>query len=261
MYRCIRTASILCLICGATFAAVRPMQAANLNLAAGAPEIAESGSWQSNPGTANDTSSFGGQNITNGGNSTPASFGLSNPGYVPVAETNSGEGSFWLPEQGSTPTVDGVASQGYVTIDLGKSYGIGEIDLFNSHNGTYYDRGTEQFQIDASNKVDASGNLINPTTILTGTLVPATKSPSFTGVYGPLNSQNQPSYITPQIFNPEGSHTTLGDYRYLTFIAINGLSNQPGLNEIRVFFTPEPGSLLLMGLGLVGLAVLRRRMK
>ncbi len=45
------------------------------------------------------------------------------------------------------------------TLNLGAKYPISQIDLYNTHNGTYNDRGTENFHILAGNAVDGNGAL------------------------------------------------------------------------------------------------------
>lgn len=151
---------------------------------------------------------------------------------------------------------DGGPADGYIVINLGAPYPIAQIDLFNTHNSSYNDRGTGNFTITGANAVTDTGggnyDLSGPTTLLlSNTLVAQNGDP-----------------IADQSF----AVTTGGTYQYIRFDALsvaaitNGGAgccgaNNYGLNEIRVL-TPEPASVALFGLSAVGLfAVARCRRK
>ncbi|MCH2114903.1 MAG: hypothetical protein MK171_08345, partial [Pirellulales bacterium] len=130
--------------------------------------------------------------------------------------------NFWL------VNTDEAIDPAYLVIDLGAAYNIDQIDLYNTHNRTSSNFGTEDFRIEASNSVsfvdanfdmDLSGTI---RTILTGTL-------SDTAPENPIT--------TVDSFTSISAHTD-GPVRYLKFVAISGISldnDQRGLNEIEVF--------------------------
>jgi len=150
---------------------------------------------------------------------------------------NDADGGYWL-----NPN-NGIADA-WVTIDLGKGYVIDFIELFNTHNAQYFDRGTGDFRILASNSV-TQGNLTgNISTLLDSTLLAEAGAQA-----GPLTAQSF-------------SVTDTNVFRYLQFradsVAVGGKAccgtNVYGLNEIRVSAVPEPTTLAIFGLALIGLA-------
>ena len=113
-------------------------------------------------------------------------------------------------------------------IDLGDTYNIDQIDLYNTHNRTGNNFGTGDFRIEASNSVvdtgspydfDLSGTI---ETILTGNL-------SDTSGEDPITTADSFTSITPH---------TEGAVRYLRFNSLSGIygdNDLRGLNEIEVF--------------------------
>jgi hypothetical protein len=217
---------VCCLVCGLAAAVLAaPMEQVPLTPAS---VIGGNGSYSANPW---DSSAAGGQfngsNITNGNFTEPVGVGGS--GFQE-----------WLGREST--------NNQYLVIDLGASYALSQINLYNTHNGQYNDSGTQNFQIDASNSVsfidaavdyDLSGPI---TTILSGVL---------------SDTSGQAS-ITPDQFSVNG-----GSYRYLRFTALDFRAGdvRVGLNELEAFFNvaPEPSSLLMLTLGAFGLARQARR--
>ena len=157
----------------------------------------------------------------------------------PASGPNSG---FWI-------SPDNDPSPAYIVIDMQASTAVTRIELFNTHNGQYNDRGTGNFRITGSNSapvfIDAAhGYDLAPGSgvVLTGTL---------TGQFGnPLTAQ---SFVT-------ASGGTL--MRYLRFDALSGAAGGSlitptsyGLNELRLFVVPEPSSFVLAGLATLGLGL------
>jgi hypothetical protein len=175
-------------------------------------------------------------------------------------KSEDGIDSMWL------VNTDGAGGEpGYLVIDLGDTYDIDQIDLYNTHNRHANNFSTKNFRIDASNSVssidanfdmDLSGNIA---TILAGTLSETTGE-------DPISTPESFTSITP---HPEVY------VRYLRFNSLGGFAysadgppevhykdNQRGLNEIEVSGTqgapiPEPSTLVLGLLGVLGF--LRRR--
>ena len=154
---------------------------------------------------------------------------------------------------------------GYLVIDLGDTYDIDQIDLYNTHNRGSHNFSTKNFRIDASNSVvdtgssadfDLSGNIA---TILAGTLSettgedPISTADSFTSI-----TPHPEVYVRYLRFNSLGGFTHSADGPP----EVNYKDNLRGLNEIEVSGTqgapiPEPSTLVLGLLGLLGF--LRRR--
>src|SRR5579864_1271222 len=131
----------------------------------------------------------------------------------------SSAGNFWLGKQNDT--------QEDFVIDLGATYNLDSVVLYNTHNYTNNDRATGNFEIytdnavapNTSNETGAGGmDLVNPTLAIQGTL-------DFPG-----------NPISPQIFSfPPGTTA-----RYLRFNALSMASPATmgvGLNEIQVYGT------------------------
>lgn len=154
------------------------------------------------------------------------------------------QNGYWLnPDNGP--------ADGYIVIDLGAANQISEIDMFNTHNSQFNDRGTGKFAITGANAVVDTGggnfDISGPSTVIL--------SATLTGQFG--------DFITDQVFLLSDP----GAYRYIRFdalsVAVGGTSccgaNNYGLNEIRLFNTPEPASISLFGIGAAGLVARRRR--
>src|SRR5687767_8086480 len=166
-----------------------------VNVALNKPVIAGSGAYSNNPFDVPDAAgNFIAQNVTDG--STSDLFGQ----------------NYWLGREGTL-------NESF-TLDLGQSVQIEEIHLRNTHNTQHNDRGTDHFEIWASQSVDASRQLVNPTRILTGNL---------TDVDGL-------SEIPADRFTPTNG-LVVSSARYLRFIGItaNNSGNNIGLNEIEVY--------------------------
>jgi hypothetical protein len=144
--------------------------------------------------------------------------------------------SMWL-ANGSNETNE----ETYLVIDLGDSFNIDQIDLYNTHNRAFNNYATDSFRIEASNSVvdlgspddfDLSGTV---STILTGNMSTTTGEDPVTTV----------DTFTSFTAHPEGA------VQYLKFVSITGHHNLPpgpdedyhndlrGLNEIEVF-TQDP---------------------
>jgi hypothetical protein len=223
---------------------------AAINIANGAPVIGGGGDYPGNP--FNTGGIYGTPNVTDGQN---AADPFNNSGTI----TEPGQdGSYWLGP--------GYTNTGYFVLDLEASYSIGQIELFNTRNGPYEDRGTGNFSISASNLIqlgppNTGFDLLGGVQIASGTLTAQTYSPG--GFNGQGNTLLIPDTATASIPGP---------FRYIRFDALSiGATNRfgvglngVGLNEIRIFEgtlvgTPEPGVVVVFGLvGGLGWLVRRR---
>jgi hypothetical protein len=169
---------------------------AQINVALGRPIIDGSGSWDG--GTVGVGAPFD-------GGSFPAS-------RVVDGITNEAEGaaeSYWL---GREQTV-----LEYFTIDLGEPIEIDRINLYNTHNRQFNDRGTNEFVVFAADAVDDNNQLIVPNPFLSGELA---------DVSGQVD-------ITPEEFTFEAFTTRFLQFQALT--AHDAFNGNVGLNEIEVF--------------------------
>ncbi len=189
--------------------------------------IGGSGAWNNEPWDASSNGGqFNGGNVADGVTSEPVGSG--------------GSGTPWLGRNN--------LSGEYLVIDLGAKYRIDKIDLYNTHNGQFNDRGTQDFSIDAGNEVVDNGSPTDfdlapgATTILSGTLSDTTDQAD----------------IVPDSFTLAAP---TGPTRYLRFNAINFRDGDVGvgLNEIEVFGTvPEPGTIVGL-VGILGVSLVGRR--
>ena len=124
---------------------------------------------------------------------------------------------------------------GYFLLDLEEAVDIAQINLFNTHNTTAQDRGTREFEIFASNAINAEGDeLVGGVSILSGELKQA----------------NQAGNIG-EMFNAENGLAG-GSYRYLKVVAKNWYGAGAGLNEIQVFSSTDPITSLKWDAGVDG---------
>ncbi len=146
---------------------------------------------------------------------------------------NAPRASYWLGREG-TPNE-------WIVVDLGAQMAIDRIDLQNTHNTIFDDSGTRNFRI------DASGDGLNFATIFSGTL----PSAFGTGDNIPIQS-----------YSVANGDFGLFAARYVRFWATDYYGVRAGLNEIFVFAqVPEPSTLALACLGLVGLAASGRGLR
>ena len=128
-------------------------------------------------------------------------------------------------------------AEAYLTIDLGATYKINKVELFNTHNGNLGGRGTGDFTILASNSISSDGT--NGYNLSPGAITIAG---------GSLVAEIPETQIEPQVFTT----TANGGMRYLQFrpSSVSTASPYPsnlaylwyGLNELRIFGTPEPAT-------------------
>lgn len=138
------------------------------------------------------------------------------------------------------------SAQVFITVDLGAAYTLDYVQLFNTHNGPWNDRGTGNFTLLGANAVTNLGGgnfrISGPTTTLvTGTLTAL--------------SGGDPPGVTFDVVDP-------GAYRYLSFqpTSVASAITPPsptayGLNEMRVFITavPEPATWVMWAAGLAAI--------
>ncbi len=170
------------------------------NVALGKPVIDGSGSWAGGEvgvGEAFDAGGFPATRVTDGS----------------IADKHIDGGvrsSYWLGREQT--------EEEYFTVDLGDVFSIDEIDLRNTHNDPYNDRGTDEFVILGALEVDGQNQLIDPFPVLAGNLTN-------------VNSQIP---ITADVFTSDNG-LILSDARYLQFIAVTYFGVSSGLNEIEVY--------------------------
>ncbi len=176
--------------------------------------IGGSGSWPLNAYNATD---LGAQHVVDNQSGT-----VSEPAL----------GSYWLGRENSQQYIP--YENEYFVLDLGAEYVISRVELFNTHNQIYNDRGTRDFIIYGAHDKNyvsvASGYTVtSPSQILSGVLSFQTCS-------------NDP--IEPAVFTEASGLSVSSSYRYIMFKAVNtftptGFGNfrGTGLNEIRLFRT------------------------
>lgn len=224
------------LMLASTWFLILPTQAAQIMLS-GPNVIGGSGQWSM--GNYDDAGTFDAFNVVD--QQTGA-----------ISEPTAG--GYWLGRE-NTGTITGFLNE-YFVLDLGAAYFVDQIDLFNTHNNGANDRGTKNFTILGSNAVtlvnaDVDYDLSGSSTLLTGTLAFQTQA-------------NDP--IEAQSYTSGNGLATGTAYRYLKFVANDfhtpkgpGFPQGSGLNEIRLFGTPEPSRAILALLGIAGLTMRRRR--
>lgn len=180
------------------------------------------------------------------GSATFSSSNVLNQQSGSVAETTgtgTPDGSFWLGPENS--------DYAYFVIDLGAAYEISRIDLFNTHNQGYFDRGTNGFTISVSNSVENAGEdaglaLTDSVSLLTASLPQ--------GLVDPITGLTYTS--------ANGLVADATAYRYLQFTTNSRHGSGTGLAEIRVYTSaiPEPSTYAAMAGALaLGVAAWRRR--
>jgi hypothetical protein len=172
------------------------------NIALGKPIIDGSGSWDGGNvgvGAPFDGGSFPATRVTDGSLADEHVDGGSRTSY-------------WLGRE-QTP-------EEYFTLDLGNVYTIEEIDLRNTHNDQFNDRGTDEFAIVGALEVDGQNRLVAPFTILTGN----------------LSDVSGQTPIDADVFTADNG-LVVADARYIQFLAISYINGKvsSGLNEIEIY--------------------------
>lgn len=165
--------------------------------------------------------------------------------------------SYWLAQ-------DGVTSA-FVTIDLGASYNITGFTLTDTHNGSFYDRGTASFAIGVgSTAVGSQAAAVGGSPTATGSFsIAQWKALSDLS----LSTAATGRYVTFQALSAYGntSGDSAGNNTSNGSTAGNFPTLSVGLGEIAIAGTlvpatvPEPISLAILGAGMVGLLAMRRR--
>jgi hypothetical protein len=153
---------------------------------------------------------------------TPFSCGNINDDLVNDATGSASDRSFWLGREGTALET--------ITINLGEIFTLDRIDLYNTSNRNFDDRGTLDF------RVWISSSPVNPTTnpaAVFGTLILDSALVFSTGNPNPVQS------FTTFLAKPTG--------QYLTFRSDSFFNKGAGLSELDVAGTPipEPGTALL----------------
>jgi hypothetical protein len=198
-------AATLCLMCSVPAQAQVQMPP---NLALQKPVIDQSTRWD-------DQAQYDGQNVTDG-------TVCENDGN----ENGAGMASYWLASS------DWEKGQ-YVTIDLQAPTTITEIHLRNTHNASFNDSGTKNFQIEAGNTLGVGGTLFRPSVTITDAVV------ILMGTLSNVDSApNCPTPIPADIFDATSGLTTGGQaFRYIRFVTIDATheNKNVGLNEIEIY--------------------------
>jgi hypothetical protein len=203
------------------------------NIAARKPVIHGSGAWNSevqcDPASAFDAGGFPAGRVTDD--------------IAVDLHSSAGTSTYWLGREN--------CSEEFFTLDLGEIYNIDEIDLFNSHNAQFNDRGTDEFIIYGSNQIDDLDNqLINPEVLLSAN----------------LQRSDSQAPIAPEKFTVANGLLPGAQARYIQFVALtyhsSAANGGAGLNEIEIYGTviPEPSSwALATAAGFAAVVVARRR--
>jgi hypothetical protein len=172
------------------------------NVALGKPIIDGSGSWDGGnvgEGATFDGGSFPANRVTDGS-------------LADEHVDNGSRTSYWLGREQT--------QEEYFTLDLGDVYTIEEIDLRNTHNDQFNDRGTDEFAIVGALEVDGQNRLVAPFTILSGN----------------LSDVSGQTPIDADVFTADNG-LLVSDARYIQFLAISYLDGKvsSGLNEIEIY--------------------------
>lgn len=134
----------------------------------------------------------------------------------PVAEP--AQDNYWL-----GPDTNGTQ---HIVIDLGKPFLIDRIELFNTHNHVFDDRGTKDFQIRAAHAVTNAG--------VRGLDLSGAADLILSNRLAFQLAADDP--IEAEVFTADNGLAPCAAYRYLRFEALNGHGNgRVGLNEIRIY--------------------------
>jgi hypothetical protein len=177
------------------------------NLALMKPVIDQSTRWD-------DQAQFDGQNVTDGNV-------CENDGN----ENGPGMASYWRAS-------DDWEKGQYVTIDLQAPTTINEIHLRNTHNASFNDTGTLDFQIEAGNTLGVGGTLFRPSVTIPDAVV------ILMGTLSNVDSTICPTPIPGDIFDSTNGLNTGGQaFRYVRFVTIdaNHENKNVGLNEIEIY--------------------------
>jgi hypothetical protein len=153
---------------------------------------------------------------------------------------------------------DNNANPAFITIDLGAAYRLGELELFNTRNQGFGDRGTKDFTIAGGNSVTAFAGGLRlsglQTTLVTGVLDPAFAINNIPGQSFNVSSSATFRYLEFRPTSARGPASTISFSAY-------------GLNELRVYeheatgAIPEPATwaMMILGFGAAGSAIRSRR--
>ena len=179
---------------------------------------------------------FADANVALGKSTTASSYYDSGSEVFPSANITDGittdggspsNWSFWLAAQGQN-------AGSWVQVDLGSTFSVDSVNLFDTHNRGYYDRGTDAFTISVS-----------------------TDGITFKNVATGAFTNDQWTQQTADTVSFDAS-----DARYVRFTADSVYGGQSaGLAELEVSAVPEASTstMALAGLGLLGFVAMRRK--
>ena len=187
------SAATLAAVAASTYLLATASPAMAQNVALGKPVINGNGAWNGGPFNGG---TFPTSHVTDGN----------------TIESTDAAISYWL-------GLEGVVNS-YFNLDLGNVYHIDQVNLANTHNRQFNDRGTAEFALFGATAIDGGNQLVSPFLLLSSSLAPVTGA----------------SPIVPQQFTSSNGLIP-ANARYLrfeTFTSTYGNGNV-GLNEIEVF--------------------------
>jgi hypothetical protein len=187
-------------------------------------------------------SAFAATDLALGKSTTASSFYDSGTEVFPSANITDGitldsgtasNWSFWLAAQGKT-------AGEWVQVDLGSNFNISNVTLFDTHNRSYNDRGTNEFSISLSTDGNNFQNVASDSFSYSEWVNQTAKSVDIAPSVG--------RYVRFNVVSPYGGQSA-------------GLAEMQVYGSVAAVPEPETYAMLLAGLGLMGTIARRRKAK